>query len=174
MKPSLIVVIIVIVQVVVDVRHNGEDVHGGCQEGHLSNTYGRSVCCSGTPERKRWGQEGPDNLSTWHLSSLPVADTWRLLPPPTGLASSLSWLQPPVNVSPEQLAGETSAGSETVRSERAEGWDTGAGLSSCCPAVQCSLLLSSRVTVRSPGRHQTNVVLTRQLDIFLSLQFFLI
>ena len=30
MKPSLIVVIIVIVQVVVDVRHNREDVHGCC------------------------------------------------------------------------------------------------------------------------------------------------
>ena len=30
MKPSLIVVIIVIVQVVVDVGHNREDVHGGC------------------------------------------------------------------------------------------------------------------------------------------------
>ena len=41
---DLVIVVVVVIDVVVDVGHDGEDVHGGGQEGHLGDVYGCSIC----------------------------------------------------------------------------------------------------------------------------------
>ena len=40
---QLVVVVVIVVEVVVDVGHDGEDIHGGCKEGHLSNIHCGSI-----------------------------------------------------------------------------------------------------------------------------------
>ena len=48
---ELVVIVVVVIEVVVDVGHDGEDVEGGGEEGHLSNADCCSVRSSGTPGR---------------------------------------------------------------------------------------------------------------------------
>ena len=45
---DLVVVVVVVIEVIVDVGHNGQNVHGGGQESHLCNVDSSSICCGGT------------------------------------------------------------------------------------------------------------------------------
>ena len=49
---KLVVVIVVIVEVVVDVGHDGEDVHGGGEEGHLGDVHCCGIRCRRTPDQQ--------------------------------------------------------------------------------------------------------------------------
>ena len=45
---DLVIVVVVVIDVVIDVGHDGEDVHGGGQEGHLGDVDG----CTDTEEEE--------------------------------------------------------------------------------------------------------------------------
>ena len=49
---ELIVVVVIVVEVVVDIGHNGEDVHGCGKESHLSNIHCCCISCCWTPSNK--------------------------------------------------------------------------------------------------------------------------
>ena len=50
---DLVIVVVVVIDVVIDVGHDGEDVHGGGQEGHLGDVDGCSICRCWTPQREK-------------------------------------------------------------------------------------------------------------------------
>ena len=49
---DLVIVVVVVIDVVIDVGHDGEDVHGGGQEGHLGDVHCGGVSSCWTPEKK--------------------------------------------------------------------------------------------------------------------------
>ena len=46
-EADFVVVVVIVVQVIRDVGHHGEDVHGGCKKSHLSQTDSGGIGCEG-------------------------------------------------------------------------------------------------------------------------------